>query len=255
MVGDPTLFLTFYELKYRPSIPTFSKVISSCPKPRRNNHYCASQFRSLVFRGDAKLTHYTNSILTDLLGQHNRLLHQFVYVNWTANKTTEELTRLYRLQEYVGWGPKSPREIKHAAKFWVDLWKAWWGACFWEREVWGDDVDDLLFCLRGIMAIKYRGFVHEYSTNRRVIRERSFDYDRMNIVRREQVVERPVQRGNAPICECLGPAVRGNEDNILGYLATIPDSRVGISIYAAKKSRAVSTAIAYAKRGFKSNLI
>lgn len=254
VLGDPNLFLTFYDLKYHQSIQTFSNVKSSNPKLHRVRHLCTSQFRALAFRGNAKLSGYSNSILTDLLGQDNRALHNYVHVNWNSTSTTEELARLYRLNDYVNWCPKSPRQIKGAKKYWVDLWKAWWGACFWEREVWGDDVEDLLSCLRMIMEMKYRGLVQEYSTNRQVIRERSSDHDRMNVVGREQVVVRPVLRGNVEICGYLGPAAHDIKNIILGYVATNRDF-AGISIYATDESRADSTFITYANRGFKSNLI
>ena len=203
------MFLIFYEFIHLPPSPTSSNSISSNPKPRRINHPCSSQFRSLVFRGETKLSYYSNLILIDLLGEDNRTLCQSVHVHWTLNEASQDLALLYRLNKYIGWSSKSPRKIHRAVKFWADGWKAWWGCCFWEREVWGDDVKDLLSCLRRIMALRYRGLVQRYSTNRRVNRGGSSKHDRMNIV--GETPAREVRREDATICEWLGPPSGDNK--------------------------------------------
>ena len=139
--------------------------------------------------------------------------------------------------------------MKNADKFWGDVWKAWWGCCFWEREVWGDDIHDLLSCLRKIMALKYRGLVQRYSTNRPVIRG-SFKHERMNVFNERAV--REVWRTDTAICEWLGPLRDKNGDSVLGYLAP---SGFDDTIFEAKKSKAVSITVTYAKGRFNSNVL
>lgn len=179
------------------------------------------------------------------------MLRQQAHVNWTLNETGQELALLYRLNNYIGWFVQSPRKIKDAEKFWADVWKAWWGGCFWEREIWGDDdIEDLLSCLRRIMALKYRGLVQRYSTDRRVARGVSSKREPMNIDS-EYVVAREVRREDATICEWIGAPSGNNNCHILGYLAT---SRCGIEIFAVEESEAVSITVAYAKRGSNGNI-
>ena len=81
---------------------------------------------------------------------------------------------LYRLDEYVAWLPlgfRDPARSKKIDKFWADLWEAWWACLFWEREIWGDGVEDLISCLRRIMSLKYHGLIEMYCTQPSLDRE------------------------------------------------------------------------------------
>lgn len=205
------------------------------------------------------------------MGPKNRTLHQHVDANWNSNETWKELAMLYRLDEYVGWLPKTLRsgniddDVKKKAelsrdKFWADIWEAWWACCFWERELWGDDIEDLLSCLRRIMELKYRGLVQGFSTRRIMDGPSNKNTDRRSTmsvvdVRSEQgiVDVKEIRRGDDAICEWLGTALPGKEKDFLGYLANLNEELGGpISIFAFDKDVAVSTALAYAKFGYKS---
>jgi len=99
------------------------------------------------------------------------------------------------------------------------------------------------------MALKYRGLVQRYSTDRRVNRGSSSKHDRMNVVGEPP---REVRRRDAAICEWLGPPSDDNKKDILGYLTTFG---IGDTIFGAEKSRLVSTAGVYARHGFNSNVL
>ena len=245
------MLLTFYEVQYIPPVLAFSNVtvISSQPKPHRVSHPCSSLFRSFTAQGDAYLSKHANGILSDLLGQYNQALVQSVLSNWDSKETSEELTRLYRLDEYVSWSHESPEEIKDPQSYRVGIWKAWWGCCFWEREVWSDYTGDLLSCLRNLITMKYGEIIQKYSTEREVFRECSSHHDPKTVVSLEQIVAKHVMRGDPDVCKYLGPARSTEKDLVLGYLATIGSD---ISIFETEKGRAESIASECAKRGFKS---
>lgn len=102
----------------------------------------------------------------------------------------------YRLDECVGWIPKSLRDgnkNEGKDKFWVDIWEAWWACLFFEREIWGDDVEDLVSFLKRMIELKYWGLVEKYSTNRRVDQGVWIDHN-VNIDNVQQVPVREVQQ-------------------------------------------------------------
>lgn len=242
---------TFYEVQYIPPVLTLSNVIviSSNPERHRVSQSCSSLFRSFTCQGDAYLSKHANVILTNLLGQYNQSLVQSVLSNWNSNETSEELTRLYRLEEYVSWSRESSEEIKDLRSYRVGIWKAWWSCCFWEREVWSDYIGDLLSCLRKLMMMKFGEIIQKYSTEREGFRECSPDHDPRNVVGREQIVAKKVMRVDPEVCEYLGPTGTTDNDLVLGYLATVGS---GISIFDTKRNRAESIAFECAKRGFES---
>ena len=51
-------------------------------------------------------------------------------------------------------------------KFWADLWEAYWGALFLEREMWNDDQEDLTACLRGLFCVRYPELIDNYAADR-----------------------------------------------------------------------------------------
>jgi hypothetical protein len=236
VIGDPALLLTFYELK-RP------------PGSRNSHHSYSTEFRSLVYEGDRKLLNYSHSILFELFGPFNYELYRFVHIHWVSNETIRELSILYRLNEYVGWSPRPLRTVGtiDAENFWVTIWKVWWASCFREREVWGDDIEDLLSCLRRIIITKYRGLVQQYTTNTPVIQGSSSN--ETSVVAIKHANEGIVLRGDDVICKWIGQD-RKRKATVLGYLSPIG---IDIPVYAVEKDEAASAAFAYAKCGFKGN--
>lgn len=142
--------------------------------------------------------------------------------------------------------------MEKISKYWGEIWKAWWAACFWERELWGNDIEDLLSCLRKLMALKYDGLVKKYSTNTPVIRVGSRIHDRAKRVPREDVDVEEASRRDAATSEWLGPFKDKDDKGIFGYLATTIEHNV--PFYADKRDKAVSIAVAYTNRNFKGNL-
>jgi hypothetical protein len=161
---------------------------------------------------------------------------------------------LYRLDEYVGWLPNSLRDgddNKVRDKFWADIWEAWWACCFSEREIWGDDIDDLLSFLRRIIELKYWGLLERYSTDRHPNQEEESIHHSVNVDEHEKVNIREVWSNDDNICEWLRPAVAAKEKEFLGYLATLGSD---ISIYDEDPEVAISTALLYSKYGHKGDI-
>jgi hypothetical protein len=169
------------------------------------------------------------------------VLHKEVHFHWTLNATVQELAMLYRLDSYVGWFPESFKKTDQD-KFWVKIWKAWWACCLYERELWDDDIQDLICFLQRIMAIKYDGLVQRYSTYRRVQRGGP-----TNVVDKDKLDVKEIRRKTPEICEWIGH-INVDGDEILGYLTTTPFSG---SVYAVSETGVRSIASAYAQYGYK----
>ena len=230
------------------SVATSSNIniISTTDKPFNIYHTCSALFRSLADKGNCYLSYYSIVILRDLLGRTNRAVIEAVLESWLTNETSEQLAKLYRLNQYVSWFPRIP-EVDDSS-YWAGLWKAWWNSCFWERKIWGDDIDDLLSCLQQIMMIMYRGIFQKYAMTRHVIRKCPSDHNPRNVISREQIVAIKVMRKDSDICKYLGSARDTDQNLILGYLAT---AGLDIMIFEMEKSTAESLAFDYAKCGFK----
>ena len=186
----------------------------------------------------------------ELFGPNSRMIEQFLSANWASNRTWQELAMFYRLDEYVGWFPKSLRDgddVENRDKFWADIWEAWWACCFSEREIWGDDVDDLDSFLRRLIELKYWTLVKRYSTKLEFDQESSIHHH-VNVDQSEQVHIDEVWTTHADIRQCLGPVLDDQTKDFLGYLGTLgPD----ISSYSQEWDVAVSIALFYSKHGCK----
>ena len=249
VVGDPVSLLNFYELNAQLSSSSSSDELSRNPNSSHFRNAYTPEFRTLAFDGDLALKFHSNSILLELF-EECPILH-CVYDDWLSNATWKELAMLYRLDEYVGWLPKSLRDAGHSKdkdKFWADIWEAWWACCFSEREIWGDDIDDLISFLRRIIELKYWGLVERYSGRKQPVQGESPIHHPVSDGENEQVHVREVQRGDDDICEWLGPALPDQKEDFLGYLATIA---FDISVYSEDIEVAVSTALLYAKYGYR----
>jgi hypothetical protein len=247
VIGDPGLFLDFYELK--------------APIPRRKgrqrnpNHYrfrkaYSTEFRSLAFEGDLALAFFSKSILRDPFESENRMM-SCIFSDWTSNKTWQELAMFYRLDEYVGWFPKSLREggdSKNRDKFWADIWEAWWACLFSEREMWGDGVDDLISFLRRIIELKYWRLLETYSSILQIQMEESTIYH-INI---DEDDIREVRREDVDICEWLGPDLANNKTEFLGYLVPIGSDS---SVYCEERQVAIQIAEFCSKHRCKGNFL
>ena len=254
VVGDPVSLLNFYELNTQlsssSSFSSSSDDLSQNPNSRHFRDVYIPEFRTLAFDGDLALKFHSNSIILEVFGDC-RMIEQRVCDDWLSNATWNELAMLYRLDEYVGWFPKSLRGGGHSGdrdKFWADIWEAWWACCFSEREIWGDNIDDLISFLRRIIELKYWGLVERYSTCKQPYQEESSIHRPVSDGENEQVPVREVQRGDNDICEWLGPASPKQKNEFLGYLATIP---FDISIYSEDREIAVSIALLYSKYGYR----
>ena len=169
MIGDPSLFLAFLEIE-----PKYSELeLKRKFRKYRENHPYSPKFTTMAYRGDKKLAIYSDSVAWELFGVDNRDITQLVLADWNSNESWTELALLYKFEQYLIWIPKSVKQsiyernfgkVKKIDKFWADLWEAWWAAVFLEREMWDDNIDDLLSFLRRLIFLKYRPLVEHYST-------------------------------------------------------------------------------------------
>ena len=100
-------------------------------------------------------------------GFDNGELARNVVHDMQSNETMRQLAVAYRLDRYVGSFPgklsfkkpppteKTKKKMKDE-KFWADIWEAYWGALFLERQLWNDRVDDLLSFLQHFIHLRYQ---------------------------------------------------------------------------------------------------
>jgi hypothetical protein len=122
----------------------------------------APEFRVLLKEGDVKLNFHSRNILASLLGRNNHPLTDHAYDYWISNDNWKVLAILYRLDLYLNWIPPSLDRIRGTAtsfesvtaqKFYADLWEAYWACLFFEREMWNDQIFDLLLFLRRLLQL------------------------------------------------------------------------------------------------------
>ncbi len=246
VIGDPAIFLALYQTKIQ---------VSSSDDSKRNLLRFAypPEFRVLTYSGDLLLGLHSLSILFDIFGRQNRMIIQSIYADWTSNASWQELAMFYRLDEYVGWIPKTLHEggkSKKRDKTWADIWEAWWACCFSEREVWGDDIDDLLCILRRIIELKYWGLVERYSATGEFIRSNSSFHGYTNVDESEkiEVQVREVWTDDDDIHEWINQHSRADKREFLGHCATIGSE---ISCYAEDREDAISNVVYSHKYGHK----
>jgi hypothetical protein len=99
-------------------------------------------------------------LIEEYFGGPNRTLYQLVWDDWKSNNNWRDLSRLYRLNDYVGY-----QASRQGVKYHADLWEAWWGALFKDRELWNPEanVDDLLCVLQNLIYRKYQGLISSLS--------------------------------------------------------------------------------------------
>lgn len=238
----------------------------------RQNHPYSSEFMIMARRGDIKLAMHSDSVAWELFGRDNRGLTQLILDDWKSNDTWMELALSYKFEQYIIWIPKSVKESIHKGemgknkktdKFWADLWEAWWAGVFLEREMWGDDIDDLMSVLRRLMFLKYRQLAEHYSTACFLDRNQS---NIPFIATDDQVLVTDIHAKDERIKKYLGKTSSLYTNDLIpyGYLATlpipvdlIPDSNVSpgtdshnISVFSMKRDIAISKTLAYAREGY-----
>jgi hypothetical protein len=84
------------------------------------------------------LGYHCSVILLNLFGEDNRCLREEIYQDWVSNGNCEVVALLYRLDQLVGWYPKTSYHIARKAetaekggdknkndKFCGNLWEAY----------------------------------------------------------------------------------------------------------------------------------
>lgn len=266
MIGDPSIFLDFLQME--PKTLHGRKFRGY----RKNHPYCA-KFMIMAHQGDIKLSMHSNSVAWELFGADNRELTQLVLSDWKSNDNWTDLALFYKFDQYLTWLPKSIKEsgwkrnhgkVKKVDKLWADLWEAWWAGIFFERELWNDDIVDLLSILRRLMFLRYRPLVEHFSTGHRLIQKDQSDLS--HIIPNVSASLTEVYGDDERIVECLGPRPTDNDEIVpFGYLITfsIPvnstsdcdlssqTDQYSYSIFATTKETAISKASTYAGAGYR----
>jgi hypothetical protein len=105
-------------------------------------------FNYLTICGDKFLGLKIQHILTEFFGVDNLSLVNLLYARTVSNQTFKDLAITYRLDQCVG--------VERATydKFWADLWEAYWGALFLERQLWNEGDEDLVRFIREMVFLR-----------------------------------------------------------------------------------------------------
>jgi hypothetical protein len=84
------------------------------------------------------------------------------------NNTRCLLSAAYQLNRYIVWDPEmldvsSIDKAREARKVLSGLWGAWWGALYTERELWGEDITDLVIILQHLIHLCHQKLFFQYS--------------------------------------------------------------------------------------------
>ena len=263
MIGDPSLFLDFLDIE-----PQYSKLeLKRKFRTYRENHPYARKFTTMAYRGDKMLALYSDTVAWELFGGDNHNITQLVLADWNSNESWTELALLYKFEQHLIWIPKFVQQsiykrdfgkVKKHDKFWADLWEAWWAALFLEREMWDDNIDDLLSFLRRLIFLKYRPLVEHYSTIC------FLDKIVHSNVPYFQVTD--INAQDKRITKCLRPKSYNNNELIpYGHLTTfsvpvipVPDSDLSslsnacsASVFSVTEMTAISRPLNYVRKGFR----
>jgi len=137
-------------------------------QPRRYRKFANAMFAYLSKYGDSILTTHCLRIIYRLFGLENRKMVNSMTDEFKSNKTWRLFAIAYRLDKLTGSSPGGFTFNEDfdtvQEKFWADIWEAYWGALFIEREMWNDGVEDLVGCLRYLVYLKFDALLDDFST-------------------------------------------------------------------------------------------
>jgi Ribonuclease III domain len=159
----PVLLLEIYE-----NVPLTS--VESSP------HEFTATFKRLESEGDAVLRLHIQSLLFDLLGTTNHALMHELKLFAMSNDYFADLALIYHMDRFVRHKPPFPftpitskkysrKIIAAERKKWADIWEAYWGALFLERELLGFTTDDLIWIWRRLLCARFKPELARYSLN------------------------------------------------------------------------------------------
>lgn len=141
---NPEIFIWFHDAIDNPD-----------DKPSQRYNEFRTRFRgmfaSLAKYGDVMLKLKWLDLLQLDFGRENTTLVNIILDKLVSNEVSRDFAMAYNLHSYVGLPPR----ISWWDKWGADLWEAYWGALFRDRELWNDDEQELtttLHCLLYLFA-------------------------------------------------------------------------------------------------------
>jgi len=143
-LNDPLLFLEVHD------------AVDETATLSEPQHYDYKKFRKLLIepfnhlarRGDKLLGLKCLDIISEFFGADNYMLIHKVYERTVSNDTWADFARVYRLDAFVGV------KKEKGDKFLADVWEAYWGALFLERQLWNEGDEDLVAVLRVMVFLR-----------------------------------------------------------------------------------------------------
>ena len=229
-----------------------------------------------------------------MFGEDNGVLRSSMEDDWKSNSNWKDLAISYQIDRYLSVQPRPSKYIcqdgtekwEKSEKFWADAWESWWSGICRERELWNEDMGDVISTLRRLIFLKYQPIIDLFSTYHVI--DRSVQTLSFEKVTMEHVRVKKVERGDCRIQTCLisaPPSLQQKNPPPFGYIAIIskpaassfsqsdpaPDQEPNsvpsqqsdpsywpdqnLMVYDVTENGAASKAIAYANAGVKGLLI
>ena len=166
------------------------------------------------------------------------------YVKWKPNSWSDCLIVLDGPQ-----GTKVPNKMKKGVqvggntclsagqvRYWGDLWEGWWGAIFYERNLWGETMDEINDMLRFWIRKKYQTLIQEFSTLSRTI---PISPSRHTIYTMNDVDVQDIIRDHKLIRDILGAPEKENSRDILGIKASLRELNINVFYPPKRKQEAI----------------
>ena len=151
-LADPELFIQFHDAIRDPL---------NKPNEKYDNFRLrmTSPFSVLAKRGDGILNIKCLDIIYEYFGPDNPRLVNMIHDHLVSNEVWKELAVAYKLPLYIGVA-----RTRYDDKWWADVWEAYWGALFIERQFWNDNEEDLTAVLRRLVYIQCKA-AYEHLVN------------------------------------------------------------------------------------------
>lgn len=143
-LSDPLLFLEFHDAVEENTTLTDKQI-----KTYQIFKRCLQEpFNHLAWRGDKLLGIICLDVIDEFFGEDNLSLAHLVHDRTVSNTTWKHLAIAYQLDAYVG--------VKRGTrdKFYADMWEAYWGALFLERQMWNEGYEDLVSFIRVMVFLR-----------------------------------------------------------------------------------------------------
>lgn len=223
----------------------------------------AEEFRNLCYRGDLLLSELCRKLIDEAFGTANRMLIHLIGTSWFSNETWTALAVVYRLDRFVNYSDPGHLNIALEAetetgeptttstelmvdlrervtsglqkrknpkygniKLWADIWEAYWACILSEREIWGEDVEDIKCIFRQLLLLKHRALlplsVNQWLETVPTVDTKQRESSSWGISVKD-ISEGVLIRNDVFLRDVFGgPPQDGSGNNVYGYWATYP---------------------------------